>query len=191
LAVARPAAEELLTKDFLTAGNIANGKTLQMSQFNIGRHPHILINPKPGKSMRKLFTPPFALILIIISISIAHCAKTVDELKRDFVIDVMTSGRWVVESFSENNQDLSASFGPYEFQFYENGTVQGIRGAAITSGNWVGDAGALTIYSNFPSGDDTIVRLNDTWKITRNTLNLVEARPVNTGRNAFLKLVKK
>lgn len=141
--------------------------------------------------MRKLFTPPFALILIIISISIAHCAKTVDEIKKDFVIEVMTSGRWVVETFSENSVDRSADFSPYEFQFYENGTVQGINGTAITNGNWVGDAGALTIYSNFPSGNDTIIRLNDTWKITRNTLNLVEARPVNTGRNAFLKLVKK
>jgi hypothetical protein len=162
-----------------------------MSQFNIDRHPDILINPKPGKSMRKLFTPPFALILIIISISIAHCAKTVEDIKKDFVIEVMTSGRWVVEVFSENSVDLSAEFGPYEFQFYENGTVQGIRGAAVTNGTWVGDAGALTIYSNFPSGNDTIIRLNDTWKITRNTLNLVEARPVNTGRNAYLKLVKR
>ena len=162
-----------------------------MSQFNIGRYPVIQINPKPAKSMRKLFTPPFALILIIISISIAHCAKTVEDIKKDFVIEVMTSGRWVVETFSENSVDLSTDFGPYEFQFFENGTVQGINGAAVTNGNWVGDAGALTIYSNFPSGNDTIIRLNDTWKITRNTLNLVEARPVNTGRNAFLKLVKK
>jgi hypothetical protein len=162
-----------------------------MSQFNIGRNFDIPINPKPGKSMKKLFTPPFALLLIIISISIAHCAKAVEDLKRDFVVDVMTSGRWVVEEFSENGTDLSVEFDPFEFQFFENGTVQGIRGAAVTNGTWVGDAGALTIYSNFPAGNDTIIRLNDTWKITRNTLSLVEARPVNTGRNAFLKLVKK
>lgn len=162
-----------------------------MSQFNIERKPDILINPKPLKSMKKLFTPPFALVLVIISISIAHCAKKIDEIQKDFVMDVMTSGKWKVEVFSEDNNDLSATFVPYEFQFYENGTVQGINGSNVINGTWVGDANALTIYSNFPSGNDTIIRLNDTWKITNNTLTKVEARPVNTGRNAYLKLVKK
>ena len=161
-----------------------------MRQFNIEPKTDIRNNPKPLKSMKKLFTPPFALVLVIISISIAHCAKKVDELKKDFVIDVMTSGRWKIEVFSENSNDLTAEFGPYEFQFYENGTVQGINGPNVISGTWVGDANALTIYSNFPTGNDTIIRLNDTWKITNNTLSKVEARPVNTGRNAYLKMVK-
>jgi hypothetical protein len=141
--------------------------------------------------MKKLFTPPFALILLLISITIAHCAKKVEEVQKDLVIQAMTSGRWVVQAFSENGTDLSTEFGPYEFQFFENGTVQGINGAAVTNGTWVGDANALTIFSNFPSASDPILRLNDTWKITKNSMSLVEAKPVNTGRTAFLKLVKK
>jgi hypothetical protein len=162
-----------------------------MSKFNVELKSDIPVNPNPLKSMKKLFSPLFALILLIISISIAHCAKKVEEIQRNMVIDVMTSGRWVVESFSENGTDLSTDFDPYEFQFYENGTVQGIKGSTVTSGNWVGDANALTIFSNFPTANDTIIRLNDTWKITNNTLTMVEARPVNTGRTAYLKLVKK
>jgi len=141
--------------------------------------------------MKKLYSPQFVLILLMISISIAHCAKKKEEIQKDLVIQVMTSGRWVVQSFSENNKDLSAEFSTYEFQFFENGTVQGINGSVVTSGSWVGDANALTIYSNFPVGSTTILRLNDTWKITNNTLSLVEARPVNNSRTAYLKLVKK
>jgi hypothetical protein len=127
----------------------------------------------------------------MISISIAHCTKQKEEIQKDLVIQVMTSGRWVVQSFSENNTDVTAEFSTYEFQFLENGTVQGINGSVITTGNWVGNANALTIYSNFPTGSTTILRLNDTWKITNNTLSMVEAKSANTSRTAYLKLVKK
>jgi hypothetical protein len=172
-------------------GNNNPVKSLQMSTFNIGLKPDIQPNPKSLKSMRKLFSPSFILVLLIISISIAHCAKKKEEIQRNLVIDVMTSGRWEVRVFTENSQDLSAEFGSYEFQFFENGTVQGISGSSVTNGTWIGDANALTIFSNFPTANDTIIRLNDTWKITKNTLTLVEAKPVNTGRTAYLKLVKK
>jgi len=141
--------------------------------------------------MKKLYSSQFVLILLMISISIAHCAKKKEEIQTDLVIKVMTSGRWIVENFSENNSDLSSEFANYEFQFFENGTVQGLNGSVTTSGTWVGDANSLTIYSNFPVGSTTILRLNDTWKITNNTLSLVEAKPLNSGRTAYLKLVKK
>lgn len=141
--------------------------------------------------MKKLYSPPFFLILVLISITIAHCAKKKEEIQKDLVIQVMTTGKWKVEVFSENNIDVSTEFASYEFQFFEDGTVKGINGSVITTGTWVGNASALTIYSNFPVGSDTILRLNDTWKITNNTLSLVEAKPQNTSRTAYLKLVKK
>jgi len=141
--------------------------------------------------MRNLYSAKFVLILLIISISIAHCAKKKEEIQKDLVIGVITNGRWLVQYFSENTTDVSNEFTNYEFQFLENGSVQAINGSVITTGNWVGDANALTIYANFPSGSNTILRLNETWKITNNTLKLVEAIPANPGRTAYLKLVKK
>jgi hypothetical protein len=141
--------------------------------------------------MRNLYSAKFVLILLIISISIAHCAKKKEEIQKDLVIGVITNGRWLVQYFSENTTDVSNEFTNYEFQFFENGTVQAINGSVITTGNWVGDANALTIYANFPLGSNTILRLNETWKITNNTLKLVEAIPANPGRTAYLKLVKK
>ena len=141
--------------------------------------------------MINLYSAKFVLILLIISISIAHCAKKKEEIKEDLVIQIMTSGRWLVQNFSENSTDVSGEFINYEFQFFENGTVQAINGSVTTTGTWVGDANALTIYSNFQLGSNTILRLNETWKITNNTLSLVEAIPANPARTAYLKLVKK
>jgi hypothetical protein len=141
--------------------------------------------------MKNLYSAKFVLLLLIISISIAHCAKKKEEIKKDLVIQLMTSGRWLVQNFSENSTDVSNEFINYEFQFFENGTVQAINGSVTTTGTWVGDANALTIYSNFVIGSNTILRLNETWKITNNTLSLVEAIPANPGRTAYLKLVKK
>jgi len=141
--------------------------------------------------MKNLYSAKFLLILLIISISIAHCAKKKEEIQKDLVIGVITNGRWLVQYFSENTTDVSNEFTNYEFQFLENGSVQAINGSVITTGNWVGDANALTIYANFPLGSNTILRLNETWKITNNTLKLVEAIPANPGRTAYLKLVKK
>ena len=141
--------------------------------------------------MKKINTPLFALLLVMISISIAHCSKTVEDLQRNFVIDVMTKGKWTVQVFTENSTDYSSEFIPYEFQFFENGNVQGIRGGYVANGNWAGNAAARTIFSIFPAANDTITKLNDTWKITNSTPTLVEARPVNGGRNAYLKMVKK
>jgi hypothetical protein len=95
--------------------------------------------------MKSLYSAKFVLLLLIISISIAHCAKKKEEIQKDLVIQVMTSGRWLVQNFSENTTDVTNEFTNYEFQFFENGTVQAINGTVITSGTWVGNANPLTI----------------------------------------------
>jgi hypothetical protein len=141
--------------------------------------------------VNKLFSAYHFLILLIISISIAHCAKKQEEIKEDLVIKAMTSGRWIVQIFNENNENVTGEFSTYEFQFYENGTVEGISSSETKSGTWQGDANAMTIVSNFPNANDTLKRLNDTWKIIKNSFTYVEARPTNTNRTAYLKLVKK
>jgi hypothetical protein len=141
--------------------------------------------------MKKFLSPNSFLFLLMISISVAHCTKAKEDLKKNFVIQVMTSGRWVIQEFRESTTDKTAEFAPYEFQFFENGTVTGYHNGLTSNGTWVGNADAQTIYSNFPSGNDTVTLLNDTWKVTNNSLSMVEAIPTNTLRTAYLKLVKK
>ena len=119
------------------------------------------------------------------------CSKSEEELQKELIISIMTDGRWLVQNFAEQNTDLSAEFSGYEFQFLADGTVQGIKGGSVTQGTWSASAANYTISSNFPTGDATLKRLNDTWKITNNTLRTVEARPSDNLRNAYLKLVRK
>lgn len=131
------------------------------------------------------------LILIILpaAIWLAGCSK--EDVQKNIIIQAMTSGRWVVTTFTESGSDYSGDFTPWEFQFYENGTVQGIKGSTTINGTWTANPDARTITSAFPAGDATLTRLNDTWLIFNNTFVLVEANPLNTARNAYLKLNKK
>jgi hypothetical protein len=141
--------------------------------------------------MKRFFSPQCFLLLMGLAIGLAHCSKTKEKLAQDFVVKAMTSGRWLVQVFKENSTDVSSEFTGYEFQFYENGTVQGFKGTNATTGTWIGNATELTIYSNFPVANDTLKRLNDTWKIKNNTLSMVEANPSSSSRIAYLKLIKK
>ncbi len=140
-------------------------------------------------TMKKLLSPAFISVLMVIAISVAHCSK--EETQQNIIIQAMTNGKWQVQQFTENSIDVSSEFSPYLFQFYENGQVQAINGSTIITGTWAADPQARTITSSFPSGNSTLKRLNDTWKIFNNTFSLVEANPTNTTRSAYLKLVKK
>lgn len=129
------------------------------------------------------------LILLPAGLLMSGCSK--EDVQKDIILKAMTSGRWIVATFTETGSDFSADFTPWEFQFFENETVQAINGTTTISGSWTANVDARTITATFPPGDATVARLNDTWLIYNNTFTLVEANPLNTARNAYLKLNKK
>ncbi len=133
------------------------------------------------------------LFLLAFSLGGIQCKKIKEDIARKFIIDAMTNGLWIVQVFKDNNEDITASFRDYEFQFRENGKVYAIKAATAeqVTGTWEGNVNDLTIFSNFPGAGEPLLRLNDTWKIVNNTTKLVEAQPFSTGRSAYLKLVKK
>ena len=140
------------------------------------------------KQFRALLACSLLLTLLIGGIA---CKKVKEHLARRLILSAMTDGRWLVDKFTEDTEDITASFSGYEFQFKADGKVYAILGAGQEEGTWVGDVNALTIFSNFPGAIAPLSSLNDTWKITNNTTKLVEAIPVNSTRKAYLKLVKK
>lgn len=131
------------------------------------------------------------LVLLASLICGTGCKKVQEDLGMKFILGAMTDGRWLVDKFTEDSNDISPSFAGYEFQFMEDGKVYAFYGADQKEGTWVGDVNALTIFSNFPGAAAPLISLNDTWKITNNTTKLVEAVPSNATRKAYLKLVKK
>jgi hypothetical protein len=120
------------------------------------------------------------------------CKKAVVDASKELLLEIMTNGRWVVEVYSQDNIDLTAEYAGYEFQFYRDGKLQGIKGSDVTSGIWVPDTRNLTMQSSFPSGSNTLlIRLNETWKITKSSMSHVEAKPLSNTKTAYLKLIKK
>lgn len=120
------------------------------------------------------------------------CKKAVVDASKELLLEIMTNGRWVVEVYSQHNIDLTAEYTGYEFQFYRDGNLQGIKGSDVTNGTWVPDTRNLTMQSNFPLGSNTLlIRLNETWKITKSSMSHVEAKPLSNTKTAYLKLIKK
>src|SRR6478609_11039155 len=111
-------------------------------------------------------------------LSVFSCKKAVEDLKRNYVIDIMTNGRWYVEQFKEGSTDVTTDFAGYEFQFYENGKVDGIKNTITQQGTWAADVTALTITSNFPSPTPPLQKLNAVWKLTDSYPDLVVAQTV-------------
>lgn len=133
------------------------------------------------------------LFLLVFSTGLSHCKKAKEKLQEQYVVDVITDGRWIVQTFTEDSIDITTSFKDYEFQFTDNGKVIGIKISTSEQipGTWVGNIADLTIASAFPGAGEPLSKLNDTWKVINSSSKLVEAKPFNSNRIAYLKLVKK
>ena len=142
----------------------------------------------------KKFSVCYGLLMLLVFFFCAvQCKKVKEDLGKKFIISAMTSGLWTVQTFTDENADITENFAGYEFQFKEDGKVYAIKTGTLeqVTGAWEGNVDDLTIFSNFPGAGEPLQRLNDTWKITNNTTKLVEAKPFNSNRTAYLKLVKK
>lgn len=131
------------------------------------------------------------LMLVISLLLFSGCKKAKEEIAMNFLIKAMTDGRWIVDTYTKDGEDETPAFEGFEFQFTADNKVYAIKGSAQKEGTWEGDINARTIFSNFPSAAEPLIKLNDTFKITNNTTKLVEARPLNESVNVYLKLVKK
>jgi hypothetical protein len=121
------------------------------------------------------------------------CKKIIQQKEKNIIIDAMTNGHWYVEQYKQDSTDITTRFTGYEFQFYENGNVDGIKNTVLnSSGTWSSDINNYTITANFPAtANDTLKLLNYTWKITDSYLDYVEANTsAATGKN-ILHLRKK
>lgn len=137
------------------------------------------------------FLPVFVVMCAFV-FAATGCKKIKEDIGKQFIINAMTGGRWVVDKYTENDtDDLTDIFTGYEFQFMADGKVYSYYNAETKTGVWEGNTSDLTITSNFAGAADPLKKLNDVWKISNNTTKSVEGRPFNSSRIAFLKLVKK
>jgi hypothetical protein len=131
------------------------------------------------------------LVALLVLTSTLSCKKFIEDKQRKAVLDAMTNGRWLVEQYFENGNNITSDFLNYEFQFYENGKVEGILGTNVANGTWEADVENYTITSEFPAAGDPLAKLNNTWLIKDSYWDYVKAEATTANGKNVLHLRKK
>jgi len=123
----------------------------------------------------------------------SSCKKIIEAKERSIILNAITTGHWYVELYKDTTTDVTPEFSGYEFQFYDNYTVDGIlNGTVRSNGTWAADETNYTISANFPaSAGDTLLRLNHTWKISDSYLDYVVCSTPAPGGGDSLHLRKR
>ena len=130
-----------------------------------------------------------ALFLILVSFS--NCKKAAEKIGEDLVLKAMTDGQWVITKFTQNGNNITSSFSGYKFQYYSNRTVDAIyNGVKERTGNWDGNATAMTTWADFPAAPSPISLINGTWNITNSGWTYVEATQTSGTEVKTLRLDK-
>jgi len=128
------------------------------------------------------------LIIVLACQPFYGCKKIVHDKMEQMAIQLIITGQWQVEDYSEGPVSITYLFEGYHFRFRENGTVSGYKGAQETSGTWKADLLDYSITSEFPSAGDPLKKLNGTWKIKDSGADFVKAELSDTGTTSFLQL---
>ncbi|HLA57169.1 MAG TPA: hypothetical protein VK622_00335 [Puia sp.] len=124
------------------------------------------------------------LFLFLFTISYS-CKKFIEQQQQNAIVDLVTKGQWRITGYIDHQTDtLTNDFAGYLFQFYENGTVYGVKFGQQTNGTWSADVSKKSITSNFPTASYPISLLNHTWTITDSYTDSVAAKtPADTAFN--------
>lgn len=116
------------------------------------------------------------ILLTLLIISFTSCKKTVEDIKLDLVVKAMTDGQWVITNFTVNSTNITSDFSAYKFKYYSNKTVDAIKNGTVEkTGNWDGNATAMTTWADFPASTTPLSYINGTWNITNNGWTYVVA----------------
>jgi hypothetical protein len=118
---------------------------------------------------------------IIMIALLAGCKKAVQNIQEDIVIKAMTDGQWVITSFTQNGNNITASFATYKFKYYSNKTVDAINNGIVEkTGTWDGNASTMTTSANFLNATNPLNLVNGNWHIDNNSWTFVVASQTGT-----------
>ena len=130
-------------------------------------------------------------VTMLLGTVFSSCKKAVDKQKENYVLGVLTDGHWFLESYIENDIDVTYLFIDYEFQFYESGKLDAITASSTVSGTWKGDVTNLTVTIDFPPSNSQLLRLNHVWQWVKSNVGLVFAEYVTPSQKISIRLRKK
>lgn len=129
--------------------------------------------------------------ILIFSLLLSGCKKTIDKLKENAVISAMTDGQWVIKSFVKNGTIITSDFDGYKFQFYSNNTVDAIKNNIVEkTGTWNGDVTTMMIAADFPNVLLPLSQLNGNWHVDDNSLTFVVASQKAANESKTMRLEK-
>ncbi len=108
------------------------------------------------------------------------------------VSGTVTSGKWTVSYFYDNDKDETSDYGGYTFEFKADKTLAATRSAATTTGTWseLTDDGLPRLVITLNTTDDKLVELNDDWVIESKTNSEIKLKDDNPDRNEQLHFLK-
>ncbi len=131
------------------------------------------------------------ILTVLSAFLLLGCQKTYENAIEEAVINAITTGTWKVSSYIKGDTDVTTSFTEYRFIFQNNRTVDAIRNGTVEAiGAWEENAQAKTIYAQYSNAAPTLLLLNGTWNITKNSWTFVEATQTVNGEVRKLRLDK-
>ena len=134
---------------------------------------------------------PLLLFVFAGLLATSSCKKFIDQQKEDYVLGIMTDGRWYLQNYTEYGVDKTSDFASYEFQFYKDNKIDAISNTVTTSGTWTADINNISMTINFPASSNDMKRLSYVWKITDSYTNLVYAETTTAQGTISIRLMKK
>ena len=132
----------------------------------------------------------FTVFIGMISL-LAGCKKTIDNIQEDLVIKAMIDGQWKVTNFTHNGSNITTDFTTYKFKYYSNKTVDAINNGTVEkTGNWDGNASAMTTSANFANAAYPLSLINGSWHIDNNSWTYVIASQLIGSETKTMRLDK-
>jgi len=132
----------------------------------------------------------FTVFIGMISL-LAGCKKTIDNIQEDLVIKAMIDGQWKVTNFTHNGSNITTDFTTYKFKYYSNKTVDAINNGTVEkTGNWDGNASAMTTSANFANAAYPLSLINGSWHIDNNSWTYVVASQLIGSETKTMRLDK-
>ncbi|RYY86366.1 MAG: hypothetical protein EOO15_14630 [Chitinophagaceae bacterium] len=120
-------------------------------------------------------------LFVCASMTLGSCKKYIEDKQEEAAVEIITNGRWKINSFTTGATNQTSLFSNYLFQFNTNATVDAyLSGTMQLSGGWTYDIPARTVTASFPTSSEPLSLINGTWRITDSGENYVDAeRTVN------------
>ena len=137
------------------------------------------------------FSTRILFAMFFIAFTLGGCKKAIEKKKENIIVAAMTSGRWRVASFTKDGSDITSSFTPYSFQYYENRTVDAINAGNVEKkGTWTEDIGSMKISAQFNGAVSPLDLINGDWKFEASDWTYVVASQTTTGGSKLMRLEK-